>query len=85
MREGLENVDWVPLESKLLTAAAYAADARTLYLRFHSSDVYRYFDFPPELYRDFLGAESKGRFFLSQIRNQFRYERLARLVVANMK
>jgi len=41
--------------------------------------------FPPELYRDFLGAESKGRFFLSQIRNQFRYERLARLVVANMK
>ena len=85
MREGLKYVDWMPLESKLLIAAAYAAEAQILYLRFHSSDVYRYFDFPPELYRDFLGAESKGRFFLSQIRNQFRYERLARLVVANMK
>lgn len=77
-------MDWVPLESKLLTAAAYAAEAQILYLRFHSGDAYRYFDFPPELYRDFLDAESKGRFFLSQIRNQFRYERLARLAVANI-
>jgi hypothetical protein len=85
MREGLKDVDWVPLESKLLTAVAYAAEAQIFYLRFHSGDVYRYFDFPPEQYRDFLGAESKGRFFLSEIRNQFRYERLFRLAVANMK
>jgi len=41
MREGLKDVDWVPLESKLLTAVAYAAEARILYLRFHSGDVYR--------------------------------------------
>jgi hypothetical protein len=50
-----------------------------------SGGVYRYFDFSPEQYRDLLGAESKNRFFLSQIRNQFRYERLARLAVANLK
>jgi hypothetical protein len=85
MREGLKSVHWVPLESKLLTAVAFAAEAQILYLRFHSGDVYCYLDFPPELYRDFLGAESKGRFFLREIRNQFRYERLARLAVANMK
>ena len=85
MREGLKSVHWVPLESKLLTAVAFAAEAQILYLRFHSGDVYCYLDFPPELYRDFFGAESKGRFFLREIRNQFRYERLARLAVANMK
>ena len=78
-------MDWLPLESKLLTAVTYAAENHVLYLRFRSGDVYRYFDFPPELYRDFLDAESKGRFFLSEIRNQFRYDRLARLVMANMK
>jgi hypothetical protein len=85
MREGLKHVDWVPLESKLLTAVAYAAETQILYLRFHSGDVYRYFDFPPNQYRDFLRAESKGRFFLSEIRNHFHYERLARLAAANMK
>jgi hypothetical protein len=52
---------------------------------FRSGDVYRYFNFPPKLYRDFLDAESKGRFFLSEIRNQFRYDRLARLAIANVK
>jgi hypothetical protein len=54
------NVDCVPLESKLFTAGAYAAEAQILYLRFRSGGVYRYFGFPPKLYRDFLGAESKG-------------------------
>ena len=78
-------MDWLPVDSKLLTAAAYATENHVLYLRFRSGDVYRYFDFPPELYRHFLDAESKGKFFLSEIRNQFRYDRLARLAIANMK
>ena len=54
----------------------------TLYLRFRSGDVYRYFDFPDEAYQQFLLAKSKGQFFLSNIRNRFRYERLAKLQVA---
>jgi hypothetical protein len=35
-----------------------------------------------EQYREFLDAESRGRYFLSCIRNQFRYERLAQLQAA---
>ena len=73
------NLDWRPLESKLLAAAAYLAPRRLLYLRFHSGDVYRYFTFPTEQYRDFLDAESQGRYFLAHIRNQFPYQRLPRL------
>jgi hypothetical protein len=53
-----------------------------LYLRFPSSDVYRYFDFPNETYQQFLLAESKGQFFLTNIPNCLRYERLAKLQVA---
>ena len=72
------NLNWRPLESKLLAAAAYIETRRLLYLRFHSGDVYRYFTFPAEQYQEFLDAESHGRYFLAHIRNQFPYERLPR-------
>ena len=72
-------MEWQPLESKLLAASAYDAGKQILYLRFRSGDVYRYFGFPEAQYREFLCAESHGRYFLSFIRNQFRYERLAKL------
>jgi hypothetical protein len=42
-----------------------------LYLRFRSGDVYRYFDFTAEQYRESLNAESRGRYFLSHIRDRF--------------
>ena len=72
------DLDWQPLESKLLASAAYIAPRRLLYLRFHSGDVYRYFTFPAAQYQEFLSAESQGRYFLAYIRNQFPYERLPR-------
>ena len=74
---------WQAIESKLLSAMAYDAEHSTLYLRFRDSgDVYRYFEFPPEQYTQMLAAESRGRYFLTHIRNKFRYERLARLRAA---
>lgn len=75
-------MNWQPFESKLLTSAAYDSEGSILYLRFHSGDVYRYFDFPAAQYQQFLNADSRGRYFLANIRNQFRYERLARLRAA---
>ena len=75
-------MDWEPFESKLLASSAYDAGKHTLYLRFRSGEVYRYFDFPQAQYREFLDAESRGRYFLSHIRNHFPYERLAKLQAA---
>jgi hypothetical protein len=66
----------------LLAASAYDGGNSILWLRFRSGDVYRYFDFPEQQYREFLEAESRGRYFLSRIRNHFRYERLAKLHAA---
>ena len=76
------DMDWQPFESKLLTSSAYDDGKHILYLRFRSGEVYRYFGFPEEQYREFLDAESRGRYFLSYIRNRFRYERLAKLHAA---
>jgi hypothetical protein len=70
---------WTAVESKMFSAVAYEPSGKTLYLRFRRGDVYCYFDFPANEYETFLAAESKGRFFLSEIRDCFHYERLARL------
>jgi hypothetical protein len=74
---------WVALESKMLSAMAYEDSQQILYLRFrNTSEVYRYFEFPAAAYQAFLRAESRGRFFRSQIRDHFRYERMAKLRAA---
>jgi len=78
----MQSMNWQPLESKLLAASAYDAGKQILWLRFRSGDVYRYFDFPEQQYREFLEAESQGRYFLSRVRNHFRYVRLAKLQAA---
>ena len=78
MRNETEELEWRPLESKLLAAEAYVAPRRSLYLRFHSGEVYRYFTFPADQYQEFLDAESQGRYFLDNIRNCFPYQKLPR-------
>lgn len=70
----VNTVEWVPCESGLFSAAAYRDSARQLYLRFYDGDIYRYFACPVSVYREFLAAESKGRYFSQRIRNRFRHE-----------
>jgi hypothetical protein len=53
-----------------------------VYLRFRSGEVSRYFEFPAEQYWELVEAESQGRYFLSHVRSQFSYERLANLHAA---
>ena len=68
------TLEWVPVESGLFTAAAYRESARQLYLQFGDGDIDRYFDCPVSVYREFLTAGSKGKYFAKHIRNQFRDE-----------
>ena len=77
------RMTWLPLQSRMLSAAAYDEKNQILYLRFRKTgDVYRYFEFPATNYQAFLDAESRGRFFLAHIRDRFPYERVARLQAA---
>ena len=71
-------MDWVPFDSSALNAGAYVPAEHLLYLEFRSGEKYRYFDFPPEQYRDFLAAQSTGTYFGQHIRDRFRFERLPR-------
>ncbi len=67
-------MEWVSVESDVFAAAAYRDGARQLYLRFRDGDIYRYFECPVAVYREFLGAESKGKYFSQCIRNRLRDE-----------
>ena len=72
-----QTVDWLPLDSSVFTSAAYLPAKRMLYLRFRSGELYRYLDFPPQQYRDFLAADSKGQYFSRNIRDRFPCEHLS--------
>jgi hypothetical protein len=65
------SVNWVSVISTVFTAAAYDEDRRQLYLKFRSGKVYRYFEFPSQMYDEFLSAESQGRYFGAHIRDKF--------------
>ena len=69
-------MNWISVISTVFASAAYSEDKRQLYLKFHSGWVYRYFEFPPHQYDEFLAAESQGRYFGAHIRGKFRDEKV---------
>lgn len=69
-------MNWVPIESKMLSAVAYNDDWQHLYLRFRSGDIYCYRGVPVERYRELLAANSKGEYARNHILNHFPYHRI---------
>jgi hypothetical protein len=67
----------VPLESSSLASAGYDPALRRLELLFHSGERYLYFQVPPQIYQQFMRAESKGAWFNRNIRNRFPYQHLS--------
>ena len=64
---------WTPPCSR---PAAYSKDG-ILELEFRTRTVYRYFAVPPAIFQDLIAAPSKGAYFNRNIRNRFRYQRVA--------
>lgn len=65
-----------PVESSLLSSIGYSSDT-SLELEFRSGAIYRYFAVPAPVFEALIAAESKGAYFNHNIRNRFRYQRLA--------
>jgi KTSC domain len=65
-----------PVVSSLLRSIAYSTDT-TLELEFRNGAIYRYFAVPQAVFKALVAAESKGVFFNRNVRNRFRYQRLA--------
>lgn len=63
------------LHSSSLATVLYEPRQHRLQVTFRTGAVYHYSNVPPQLYEEFLAAESKGLFFNQRIRGQFPYER----------
>src|SRR5206468_2576775 len=68
-------VSRIPRQSVQSTAIArvgYSKRRHILEIEFVNGAVYRYFDVPLAVYRKLMSAESKARFYDSQIRKHYR-------------
>ena len=64
------------VESESLAAAGYDRTRSVLRLRFRAGGTYDYAGVPQTVWEDLLGAESKGRYFIAEIRGRFPYHRI---------
>jgi hypothetical protein len=64
------------VESEATSVIDYDELSRGLVVTFTSGGRYRYENVPPSVYKDFIAAESHGRYFHEFIRDRYRYHRL---------
>jgi KTSC domain-containing protein len=60
------------VESTAIAAIGYSKRRHILEIEFVNGAIYRYLDVPPAVYRDLMSAESKARFYDSNIRRHYR-------------
>jgi hypothetical protein len=66
------------VESTTLRSAGHDPQSAVLELQFCNGAVYRYFLVPQRVYRDLIGASSKGGYFNQNIRGRYPYQRTQR-------
>ena len=73
-----ETLERIALNSTALTWICYLSEQRILQVGLRNGKNYDYFDVPLCTYRAFLAAASKGRYYNSHIRNEFRFQKVQR-------
>lgn len=64
------------VSSSNLESVGYDANDEILEIKFHSGGIYQYFNVPLEKFESLLNASSKGRYFLSYIKNRYRFRKI---------
>lgn len=59
------------VSSSALSSVGYDEVSATLELEFKSGSVYDYHGVPPDVFRELMDAESKGRFVTSNIKGRY--------------
>jgi hypothetical protein len=60
------------VQSSAIAKVGYSKRRHILEIEFVNGAVYRYFDIPLSVHRDLMSAESKARFYDSNIRKRYR-------------
>jgi hypothetical protein len=70
-------IDWISTpESSHVSAIAYSPDTQECFVRFGDESIYRYSGVPQQIWDEFLGHPSKGRYVNIVLRRRFRYEKV---------
>lgn len=64
------------VESSNLASVGYDADNQILEIEFNHGGVYQYFDVPESIFEELMGADSHGRYFANNIKNEYQYQKL---------
>ena len=64
------------VESEAIREINYDEERAKLFVTFNDGDLYVYVGVPGEVHRSFLDADSKGRFFAYEIRDQYPYNKV---------
>jgi KTSC domain-containing protein len=67
----ISHIPRQPVDSTAIAKIGYGKRRRVLEIEFVNGAVYRYLDVPPAVYRDLMSAESKARFYDSNIRHHY--------------
>lgn len=64
------------VESSNLASIGYDAENEILEVEFNHGGVYQYFDVPQDVYAELMNADSHGKYFSANIRNDFEYKKM---------
>lgn len=65
-----------PVESSNLASVGYDADNKILEIEFNHGGVYQYFDVPQDVYDELMSADSHGKYFVHNIKDEYEYDRI---------
>ncbi len=59
------------IESSMIRSIGFDPSSSTLEIEFNSGAIWQYYDFPESQWYKFENAESQGKYFLMEIKNQY--------------
>ena len=68
----ISRIEREPVESKALASVGYSKRLRALEIEFRRGGTYRYLGVPPSVHQALLAAESKARFYNTNVRGKYR-------------
>lgn len=69
-------IEMVPANSEAIDLFEYDDSKLLLIITFNSGAKYSYSMVPPSIFEEFKESESRGRYFIAEIRNFFPYSRI---------
>ena len=66
----MSKMEYIPVDSSMIKAITYNEQNKTLFVQFKNESVYAYSDVENTTVEQFLKAESKGKFFNANVKEQ---------------